>query len=937
MFAASAIILIILLYVGGLFLVALWTERRIARGHNPAGNRWVYSLSLGVYLTSWTYYGSVGLAARSGLGFLAFYLSPTLGALFWWVILRKLVRIKNAHRITSIADFISARYDKSQALAIIVTLVALIGITPYISLQLKAILDSFAIVTQPLPREGATWLAGNVDSIVVGLMVLFTIMFGARRLDPTERHPGMVMALAVECLVKLGAFLAAGIFVTYLLFDGFGDLFRRLSESPYRHLLSLGGDSGMPYLSWFTLMVVCLFPFFLLPRQFHVAVVENSREGHVRTALWLFPLYMLLINIFILPIAAGGLLLGLSPEAGDTFVLSLPLASGRPWLAALVFIGGFSAATGMIMVSTMALSTMAVNHLLLPLVERIGPLFFLRRRLLQCRWAMVVLILLLGYGFERQVGESYKLAAMGVISFTAVLQFAPVFLGGLFWRGGNRAGALLGLGAGFAVWVYTSLIPGFVRSGLLPRSFLETGPWGVSALRPEHLFGISGLDPVSHAVFWSLFFNVGLYLFGSICAAQSRTERALVEEFVGALAPPVAPLRQSPGESFIPLAGKCQEARAVLCRYLPEVRTEEVIGDCLRAAAIDGRSQISIMELADFHAEVEKRLAGSIGAASAHDAVRKGIELSEWEASGLSEIYARILTDLRVTPEELRERIDFYREREKLLASHAGELEQKVKELDRQIIEREKAEKERQKHAAMLEEALQEIEAVSYSISHDLRSPLRGIDGFTRILLEDFARRLPPGAQDYLQKIRGNAQQMGRLIDDLLAYMRLVRQSIHKKPVSPEALVRQAFDKLCRAHPEIHAELVIGELLPCHADPDQLLAVWMHLLDNALKFSRHRDPPRIEVGSGQRGGKTVYWVRDNGTGFEMRYADKLFRVFQRLQHPHESGGTGVGLATVKRIIQRHGGSVWAEAEVDKGATFYFTLEGLPDLQGPESR
>ena len=925
MFAASTIILIVLLYVGGLFLVALWTERKIARGLNPAGNRWVYSLSLAVYMSSWTYYGSVGLAARSGLAFLAVFLGTTLGALFWWAILRKLVRIKNARRITSIADFISARYDKSQGLAILVTVVALIGITPYISLQLKAILDSFAIIALP-EGESPTWIAGNVDFIVVGLMVLFTIMFGVRRLDPTERHQGMVMAMAVECLVKLAAFLAAGVFVTFFLFDGMGEIFQRLIATPYRHLLSLGENSPTSYLQWFNLMLLSLFPFFLLPRQFHLAVVENSSEEHIRTAIWLLPLYMLLINIFVFPIAAGGLLLGFPAEAGDTFVLALPLASGKPWLATLVFIGGFSAATGMIIVSTMALSTMVTNHLLLPIIERIGPFFFLRRHLLQCRWAVVILILLLGYGFERQVGDSYKLVAMGVISFTAVLQFAPVFLGGLFWRGGNRTGALLGLGAGFVIWYYTSLLPGFVRGGWLSQTLLVNGPWGISLLRPEHLFGISGLDPVSHGVFWSLLFNIGLYLLGSFCANQSQTEQALAEEFVGVLTSPAAPLRHPLGENFIPLAGKCEEARQLLCRYLPEVKAEEVLGDCLRSAAIEGKARISITELADFHAEIEKRLAGSIGTASAHEAVIKGIELTEREARELAEIYAQILTNLRITPGELREKVDFYQEREALLASHTGELEKQVQELDWQIAEREKAEKERERHAALLEEAFQEIESVSYSISHDLRSPLRGIDGFTRILLKDFSHRLPPGMEEHLQKIRSNSQQMGQLIDDLLTYMRLVRKPINKQTVDLESLVGRVFEELRRAKPEMRAELVVGKLPPCHADPVQLHAVWTHLLDNAMKFSSGRDTPRIEVDSRQRNGQTVYWVRDNGIGFDMRYADKLFGVFQRLQRDNEFEGSGVGLATVQRIIQRHGGRVWAEAEVDKGATFYFTLE-----------
>ena len=805
MFSPITIITIILFYVGCLFLVAQWTEGKLRQGINPAAHPSIYALSLAVYCTSWTFYGSVGLAATSGLQFLPVYIGPTLSVIFWWTVLRKLVRIKSTYHIASIADFISARYDKSKALAFLVTLTALIGVTPYIALQLKSVFSTFSMLTLA-KTSTETWLGSHFNVIVIGMMILFTIMFGVRRLDPTERHEGMVMALAVECLVKLIAFLAAGLFVTYFLYDGFGDIFGRLATSPYENLLHIDLQTSS-YISWFSITLLSASAILFLPRQFHIAVVENSNEDHIRCAMWMFPLYLLLINIFVLPIAAGGLLQGYPARAADTFVLYLPLALGKPWLGALVFIGGFSAAIGMIMIATVTLANMVSNHMLLPLLNISDRLALLRRHLLQCRWAIVVLILLLGYGFEQLVAESYMLVSMGMISFAAVAQFAPLVLGGIFWRGGNRAGALLGLGAGFVLWFYTSLLPAFVRGGWLPSTLLETGPWGLDFLRPEQLFGLSGLDSVSHAAFWSLFFNVGLYAFGSLCFRQSHGERTIAEEYVGILkSSPLLPQKSS-REGYIDLPEKCSEAQRLLNRFLPPAKAREIVERCLEGVGIQNKEQITILELTDFHSEVEKWLAGSVGPAIAHETMREGATYSEREARELSDLYGEILANLRVTPEELWRKIDFYREREELLGGHARELEGKIRELDGEIAERQKAETEiktlnlelEQRVAERTEQlaaANKELEAFAYTVSHDLRAPLRGIEGFSRILQTDFSGHLPEEAHRFLGHLRENSQKMGQLIDNLLAFSRLGRQPLRKETVHLDSLAKGILQEL---------------------------------------------------------------------------------------------------------------------------------------------
>ncbi len=674
MLHSSTVIAVFCLYMGFLFLTALWVERKSAVGKSLVNNPVVYSLSLAVYCTAWTYFGSVGKAATSGLLFLAIYLGPTISIVLWWIVLRKLVRLKTKHHITSIADFISARYNKSQTVAALATLVALVGIVPYIALQFKSVISSFSIITSPVDRA-ASLLSPNVGLIVVALMIVFTIILGIRRLDPTERHPGLIMVVAVQCVVKLVAFLAVGIFVTYFLFDGFADIFQRISENPPNSLAAAWPTEQASPVTWMTYLILAMSAIMFLPRQFHVSVIENFDEKHILTAMWLFPVYMLLINIFVLPIAMGGLLAGYPAQQADTFVLGLPLQAGQEWLSILVFIGGASAATGMILIESITVSTMMTNHLLVPVIQWLPWLSFLRRHLLKCRWVAVAGLILISYGFERSIGPSYMLVNMGLISFAAVLQFAPAILGGIFWRRGNEAGALLGLGGGFLIWFYTLLLPAFVKSGWVSETLVNAGPWGIGILNPEHLLGVSGLDSLTHTVFWSMLFNVGLYVLGSLSFSQSDEEQGVAEDFVGSFASGIRIARSDERARSIDAMVKSRIITAALTQYFPETEAATLTEKCLCAAKLEGKDKISIVELADFQKEVEKVLSGAIGAAAAHKALAQAGILTATEAGDLSQAYADILASLRVSPDELNRKIDYYRERDALLTQHANEIE----------------------------------------------------------------------------------------------------------------------------------------------------------------------------------------------------------------------------------------------------------------------
>ena len=675
MFDPNVLLAVFCLYMATLFLIATWAERRNARGHNPANNPLAYSLSLTLLFTSWTYFGSIGRAAVAGMSFLSIYLGITASVTLWWIILRRMVRVKNAYHITSLADFLSVRYGKSRSVAALATAISLLITVPYLALQLKAIFSAFALLSLPGRHLSASILRG----IVVFALIAFTILLGARRLDPTERHPGMVLTVAFEAIVKLGAFLVAGLFITHFLFGGFAEIFSRLSQVPFSRLIGTQNLSPSYFTAWTSNLVIAGSAALLLPRQFHMAVVENSEESHIKTAMWLFPLYSFAITFFAFPIAMVGLLKGYPPAQGDTFILRLPLDSGHPWLVLLVFIGGVSAAIGMISVASMTLSTMVTNHLVLPILGWHKSLAFLRRHLLKLRWLAIALAILLGFEFQRQVGDAFMLVDIGALSFAAAFQFAPAAFGGLFWRRGNKRGALMGMLGGTLVWCYTSLLPSFASTGGLPKGLLEHGPWGIALLRPEGLFGMSGLDPLSHTVFWSFLCNLFLYVLGSLWFQSDPEEIELTEEFLGSWRVTLPPSRIKMAPS-IPLSEKKVAIEGLFEHYFPPEEAKAKTEKCLLQADLSKKKEVSVFELAVLRREIEKSLSGSIGAAEAYKALNQSPIFTPEETKELSESYGRILAQLKVPPEELRRKIDYYQERESLLTSHAMELQKRIEE-----------------------------------------------------------------------------------------------------------------------------------------------------------------------------------------------------------------------------------------------------------------
>ncbi len=646
-FTPVGVIVVICMYMAFLFCIATWVEQKTEQGTYLVNNPVIYSLSLAIYCTAWTFYGSVGSAANAGMLFVTVYLGPTMMIIFSWIILRKLIIIKLNNRLNSIADFISTRYNRSEAIAALISLFLIISIAPYIALQLKAIFDTFGLIS------------GGQQSIIVKMiivisLIIFTIMFGVRRLDPTERHQGIIAAVAMESIIKLAAFVLVGIYLVFYINKGVGDIFEQVLNNSLIHDTVKANQPS--YTMWMTYLVLSMSAIIFLPRQFHVSVVECSTEKHVLTSMWLFPIYMFLINIFVYPIAMYGLLKyhWTANVAADTFVLRLPLDYGNKWMALLVFIGGFSAATSMIIVSSMTLSTMFSNHLLMPVITRVKKLNFMTSYLLQCRWVAVSMCILIGYWVAVKLGGSYILVKIGMLSFAAVFQLVPSAIGGIFWIKGNRQGAILGLAGGFFLWFYTLILPALIRSEwLISETVLKTGPWRISFLRPENLFGMEGLESLPHGVFWSFLANLILYIGGSLFFKQSEEERRIAEEFVNVLHKKPSQVEQKEEqdrEELIDLYGKTHEINKVLCQYLSKQRIDKTIRKCYKNLRIDDKTHINIFELSNIADEIEKTLAGSIGAASARLVIKNSMLLTPEEEKRLLEISRRIVEQVKTSP-----------------------------------------------------------------------------------------------------------------------------------------------------------------------------------------------------------------------------------------------------------------------------------------------
>jgi Na+/proline symporter/signal transduction histidine kinase/ActR/RegA family two-component response regulator len=603
------VIVIALGYIGFLFLVASYGDRRRALAGGTRSRMLIYPLSLAIYCTSWTFFGSVGLASRTGFDFLAIYIGPVLVVGVAYPLIIRIVRLAKSQNITSIADFIAARYGKSQAVAATVALIAIVGMVPYIALQLKAVSSSVSTILAQAAADGvvAQPFLGDIALFVALLMAAFAVLFGTRHIDATEHQDGLMLAIATESIVKLIAFLAVGIFVTFVMFPGPLALFARALSEPTAGLLT----HPPPLTSFCAMTVLSLFAILLLPRQFHVGVVENHSEAEIRRAAWLFPLYLVLINLFVVPIATAGLLSFPVDADGDMFVLALPLKAHSEIFALIAFVGGLSAATAMVIVESVALAIMVSNDIVIPLVLKrraagTGP-SDAGAQLLMIRRVAIFVILCLAYIYYRSAGPA-QLASIGLLSFAAIAQFAPAFLGGLLWRRGNARGAIAGMSAGILVWGYTLLLPSLSDADILGARILTGGLFGLAWLRPQALFGLD-LPPLVHGVLLSLTVNIALFIGCSLSRRRTAIEGVQADLFVPSTLAP-----RTPSFRLRRASVTVEELTVTVARYLGEERTRESFS----SFAASRRVSLEPEAEADFQLIQygEYLLASAIGAAS---------------------------------------------------------------------------------------------------------------------------------------------------------------------------------------------------------------------------------------------------------------------------------------------------------------------------------
>jgi Na+/proline symporter/nitrogen-specific signal transduction histidine kinase len=911
----SVIVLVSFAYLGVLFAIAYYGDKRAERGRSIIANPYIYALSLAVYCTTWTFYGSVGRAASSGIGFLPVYLGPTLMVALWWYVMRKIIRISKTYRITSIADFVASRYGKSQLLGGLVTVIAVLGVIPYISLQLKAISSSFTIllsypeIVMPAKAVARPFFHDNGLYVAVTLAA-FTILFGTRHLDATERHEGLVAAIAFESVVKLLSFLAVGAFVTFGIFSGFGDIFGLAQQVPALAPLLTVSSSGGSYATWAFLTLLSMLSVMFLPRQFQISVVENVDENHLRKAIWLFPLYLLLINLFVLPIALGGLMLFAGAVDADTFVLTMPMSHHAEALTLFAFIGGLSAGTGMVIVETIALSTMVCNDLVMP--------FLLRQRwlrmnewrdvswlLLTIRRLAIAAILILGYIYFRAAGEAYALVGIGLISFAAVAQFAPAILGGIYWKGATRSGAIAGLVGGFAVWAYTLALPSFAKSGWLPAGFLEDGLFGVALLRPQQLFGLTGLDEISHALFWSMVANIGLYVGISVAGRAGVAEAHQAALFVDVF-------RHTQGFDRARLwrgSASVQDLVPLLGRFLGPDRAREAFLAYARRRGVESLEELRAD--ADLVHFAETLLAGAIGASSARVMVSSVVHE---EPPGLDEV------------------LDILDEASQVRA-YSHELEEKSRELEAATAELRAANAKLQELDRMKDDFIS-------TVTHELRTPLTSIRSFSEIL-RDTPEANPADRRRFLDIIVKESERLSRLINQTLDMAKIESGNAewHTSELDMREVVQEAVDATGQLFRDNRVALVVSASDPVpriRADRDRLVQVVMNLLSNAVKFCRPGEG-QVEVRLSAGDGSVRVDVQDNGPGVSPADHETIFQRFRQVGDARmgKPRGTGLGLPISRRIIEHFGGKLWVQSELGRGATFSFVLPLEERLRSPD--
>lgn len=886
-----------------LFGIGYFGSKLARNGKKIIQNGYTYALSLAVYCTAWTFFGSIGRASTNGVDFLTIYIGPTLMAPLWFVVLRKIILISKSQKITSLADFVSARYGKSTLLGAVATTFLLIGIVPYIALQLKAVTSSFslALSSSSIPDAVLNEAHFYQDSAfyITIVLAIFTIVFGASHLESSRQNQGLVTAIAFESLIKLFAFLVAGLFVVYGIYHGFGDLFSQAYEHERLQAFFDADMTSIQPMDWFFHLLLSMFAIFLLPRQFHMAVVENSDINHLKKSMWLFPLYLFIINIFVLPIALGGYLYfdGVMVDA-DTYILSLPLAEGNSVIALIVLVGGLSAATGMVIVSTVALSIMVNNHLLIPLLLRSrrlsGSPMNVSSSLIGFRRLISSAILLIAYSYFRSVGEAQSLISIGLTSFVAVAQFAPLLLGGIYWKGGTKSGAIAGLVVGFLIWAYCLPLATLAGNGIISGGFLQHGLFGIEWLKPDAILGLDGMDEISHATFWSLLANILTYTMVSLNSQPSPLEASQAEMFVD-----IDRYTQTNELPVLQSKARISDLELLLNRFMNAKRANRFIQRLAKQHNINLKTTTEASPaLID---DVEKALASILGASSA------------------KLLISSVAQQKKQTLQEVLSVLD---ETQKLMR-YSKALEVKSAEL-------EEAGKQLQQANSRLKAMDKVKDEFLTTITHELRTPITSIKSLAHILFEN--KDLEKAKQqEFLQIVVKESDRIAKLINQVLD-MEKMASGMVEWDMQEIDLEQLGLDALQRLHSVIKKRGISLESdLSCNhpiveGDYDRLLQVVINILSNAIKFC---DPDEgkiiIKLDSDEQ--QVSLSIEDNGIGIAEESLPFIFDKFTQFTNYKKghSYGSGLGLSISRQIMLHHKGDIIVKSRVGKGSQFFIHL------------
>lgn len=898
--SSIGLLLILAIYVVLLFYIAHWSEKR---SHSKwTNNPYIYSFSLAVYCTAWTYYGSIGLAAKSGLDYLPIYLGPVIIIPTWIIILKRIIRISRINKISSIADFISLRYGNSRSLGALVTLISIFGIVPYIALQLKAISDTFHIVTKT--QASSNIFTDNTTYICIAL-ALFASYYGNKYVDASEKRRGIVTAIAIESILKLVFFSIIGIYVTFFVFDGFEDIYNKASVlENFDKKNTIGNLSNG--INWFFLCLISMCAIFILPRQFHTAIVENNKEKHIRTAIWLLPLYLLLFNIFVYPIAWGGnILFGTQTLNSDTYSLLIPQHFNNNLLTVIVFLGGFSAAISMIIVSSIALATMLSNNLLIP-YGFIGSLENTSqkkntKRIVLSRKVGIFLLIILAYIIYRVFVLDYTLVSIGLVSFVIIAQLAPSFFGALFWKRGSKKGAITGIILGFTVCFYTLLIPYALGTTQSASTFVQEGPWGIELLKPFQLFGLNYLDPIPQAVFWSLLVNLISYMAVSVSFSGNYRERNYAEMFVD-----IDRYITNHENAYVwKGTANISDIEKILERFLGIERTKRAMTIFKLKYNIDKDNQIADARFIKF---AENLLTGHIGTASAKIVISS---VAKEDKISLPEVL-RIL-------EESKENIII----NKKLVESSNEL----KELSEQL---QKANEE------LINKDIQKDEFLD-TVTHELRTPITAIKAATEILHDD--ENIPTEVrQKFLQNIISESDRLNRLIDKILDLEKFEtgKQKIYLSKNNICQTINNTLESLQQLITNKKIRVLFEQEsheIKAFYDEERIIQVLHNLFSNAIKFCPENNGIiliRINIAI-----DTIsVSIHNNGKAINSEDIEAVFDKFYqaRNQNIKKPIGSGLGLAICKKIIEHHKGKIWAESSKSNGTTITFTLPNYNTIE-----